>query len=265
MRDDLSAFFVENSERDPVKAARRDIKRPLPKRFYAEAAVQPLDEGFGVTLDGKPILTPARARLVVPTRALAEALAAEWRGQGQEIDPTTMPMTRLVNSALDGVAREMTATTAEIVRFAGSDLLCYRAGEPETLVTAQNAVWNPILDCFRRNHGVRFICAEGVIFVAQPEESIAAISRIVAQWGEGAAGPLRLAALHVKTTLTGSVLIALALAEGALNVDSAWAAAHVDEDHQMRLWGADEEALARRAARMKDFRAAYEVLAALGE
>ncbi len=265
MRDDLSALFLENSERDPVKAARRDMKRPLLKRFYAEAAVQPLAEGFCVALDGKPIRTPARARLVVPTEALAEALAAEWRGQGREIDPATMPMTRLVNSALDGVAGEMDATAAEIVKFAGSDLVCYRAGEPESLVAAQNAVWNPILDHFRRKRGVRFLCAEGVIFVAQPEESIAAISRIVAQWGEGegAAGPLRLAALHVMTTLTGSALIALALAEGALNVDSAWAAAHVDEDHQMRVWGPDEEALTRRAARMKDFRAAYEVLAAL--
>jgi chaperone required for assembly of F1-ATPase len=263
MRDDLSALFVPDGERDPLKAARRDMKRPLPKRFYADASVAPVDEGFAITLDGKHVHTPARKKLAVPARSLAEALAAEWRGQGDEIDPATMPKTRLVNSALDGVAREMDAVAAEVAKFAGSDLVCYRAAAPDSLVEAQNTAWNPVLDFFRERLGVRFVCSEGVTFVDQPQDSLAAIQRAVAGFGEGDGGAIKLAALNVMTTLTGSALIALALAQGALSFDAAWDAAHVDEDFQMRLWGADDEALARRAARKADMRAAYEVFSAI--
>lgn len=264
MRDDLSAIFVDPGERNPLKSAQRDMKRPLPKRFYKEVSVEPAGENFGIALDGKPIRTPARAPLAVPSRALAEALAGEWRAQGEEINPATMPRTRLVNTALDGVSREMDAVAAEIAKFAGSDLVCYRAGEPQSLVEAQDAAWNPVLDFARETFSARFHCSEGVMFVEQPEESRAAILRAVSQLGQGNAGALRLAALHVMTTLTGSALIALALVRGGLDFDSAWAAAHVDEDHQMRFWGADEEALARRAARLAEFSAAYEVFGALG-
>jgi chaperone required for assembly of F1-ATPase len=239
------------------------MKRPLPKKFYSEVAVAPEGEGFGVTLDGKPVRTPARAPLVAPTRALAEALAAEWRRQGEQIDPADMPITRMVNTALDGVAREMTATAAEIAKFAGSDLVCYRAGEPESLVAAQEAAWTPVLDHFRDRHAALFICSEGVIYVAQPTESLASVERLIAREAARPDGALRLAALHVMTSLTGSVLIALALVEGALSFDAAWSAAHVDEDHEWRLWGEDEEASARRAARQKEMRAAYELYAAL--
>jgi chaperone required for assembly of F1-ATPase len=264
MRDDLSALFVPDGERDPLKAARREMKRPLPKRFYAEASVEPVEDGFGVALDGKIVHTPARKKLAVPARSLAESLAAEWRGQGEHVDPGTMPKTRLVNSALDGVAREMDAVAAEIAKFAGSDLICYRAAAPERLVEAQNAAWNPVLDGFRERLGVRFMCAEGVVFVTQPEESVAAVREAVTAFGEGNGGAIKLAALNVMTTLTGSALIALALAQRDLSFDAAWDAAHVDEDFQMRLWGADDEALARRAARKADMRAAYEVFSALG-
>jgi chaperone required for assembly of F1-ATPase len=264
MRDDLSALFVPDGERDPLKAARRDLKRPLPKKFYAEASVEPVDDGFGIALDGKLVHTPARKKLAVPVRGLAEDLAAEWRGQGDEINPATMPKTRLVNSALDGVAREMDAVAAEIAKFAGSDLICYRAAGPGRLVEAQNAAWNPVLDFVRERLGVRFICAEGVVFVAQPEESVAAVREAVTAFGEGRGGDIKLAALNVMTTLTGSALIALALAQGGLSFEAAWDAAHVDEDFQLRLWGADDEAFARRAARKADMRAAYEVFSALG-
>ncbi|HUO54834.1 MAG TPA: ATP12 family protein [Rhodoblastus sp.] len=263
MRDDLNAIFVESGERDPVKAAQRDMKRPLPKRFYKEVAIAPEGEGFVLTLDGKPVRTPARAPLVAPTRALAEALAGEWRRQGETIDPGDMPLTRMVNTALDGVSREMAATAAEIVKFAGSDLVCYRAGEPESLVAAQDSAWSPVLDHFRDAHGARFVCVEGVIFVDQPSESLANVERLVADEAARADGALRLTALHVMTSLTGSVLIALALAQGALGFDAAWDAAHVDEDFEMRLWGADEEAMARRAVRLSEMRAAYELYAAL--
>jgi chaperone required for assembly of F1-ATPase len=265
MRDDLTDIFVEAGERNPLKAAQRDMKRPLPKRFYGEVAVQPLEEGFGIALDGKPVHTPARARLVVPTQTLAEAVAEEWRLQEKEIDPAKMPKTRLVNSALDGVAREKQAVAAEIAKFAGSDLVCYRAGAPESLIAEQNAAWNPVLDFFRDRFSIRFLCSQGVIFVDQPQQSLAAVLRAVEQQGESADGALRLAALHVLTTLTGSALIALALVHGGLDFDSAWAAAHVDEDYQMRFWGADDEALARREARKAEMRSALEVLEALTE
>lgn len=258
MRDDLSAIFVDSGERNPLKAAQRDMKRPLPKKFYSEVNVAPEDGGFGVRLDGKPVRTPARAPLVVPTRALAEALAEEWRRQGERIDPADMPITRLANTAIDGVAREMTATAEEIAKFAGSDLVCYRAGAPDSLVAEQNAAWNPVLDFVREKFGARFLCSEGVVFVAQPDESRAAIARAVTELGKGPGGPLRLAALHVMTSLTGSTLIALAHVHGALSLEGAWAAAHVDEDHQTRLWGGDGEAEARRAARFKEMRAAHE-------
>ncbi len=263
MRDDLSALFVASGERDPVKAARQDSKRPPPKKFYSHVGVEAREGGFALTLDGKPVLTPARAPLIAPTPALAEALAAEWRRQGYFIDPADMPITRMVNTALDGVSRAMAATAAEIVKFAGSDLVCYRAGEPENLVAAQNAAWEPILGYFREVFRAPFLCAEGVMFVAQPAETLALIEQRVARVAEKPDGALRLAALHVMTTLTGSVLIALALVEGALGLDAAWQAAHVDEDHQWRLWGGDEEAYERRAARFRDMRAAYELYAAL--
>ncbi|MGO8739506.1 ATP12 family chaperone protein [Rhodoblastus sp.] len=263
MRDDLSAIFVDAGERDPVKAARREIKRPPPKKFYSLVGVAPRDGGFALTLDGKPVLTPARAPLIVPTRALAEAVAAEWRRQGEFIDPADMPITRLVNTALDGVSRAMQTTAAGIATFAGSDLICYRAGEPASLVAAQNAAWEPILAHFRVAHGARFVCAEGVVFVDQPPESLASIEKRVAREAKKPDGALRLAALHVMTALTGSALIALALIDGALGLDAAWAAAHVDEDCQWRLWGQDQEASERRAARLKDMRAAYELYAAL--
>lgn len=263
MRDDLSAIFVESGERDPLKAAQRDMKRPLPKKFYSEVSIEPQGEGFAIALDGKPVRTPARAPLFAPTRALAEAMAEEWRRQRAEIDPADMPITRMVNTALDGVAREMAATAAEIAKFAGSDLICYRAGEPESLVAAQNAAWDPVLAHFRDSYAARFVCAEGVIFVDQPAESLAVIEGLVAREAAQADGALRLTALHVMTTLTGSALIALALTEGALGFDAAWSAAHVDEDHEIRLWGEDEEASARRAGRLKEMRAAYELYAAL--
>ena len=263
-RDDLTALFVSHEERNPVKAAQREMRRPLPKRFYTDVAVSPVEGGFSLTLDGKPVRTPARALLTLPTLALGEALAAEWRGQGEHIDPATMPLTRMANTALDGVARQMAAVAAEISKFAASDLVFYRAGEPDTLVAAQDAAWTPVLAHAQSAFAARFICAEGVMFVDQPQESIAAVAQAVDAEAARPDGAFRLTALYEMTALTGSVLIALALAHGRLGFDEGWAAAHVDEDHQLRLWGADDEALARRNIRLRDMRAAYELYAALG-
>ncbi len=249
-------IFVQPEERDPVKAA-RDPARPLPKRFYKEAVAAPFEGGYAVLLDGRPVNTPGKRRLAAPSQSLAEAIATEWAAQGETIDPAAMPLTRLINSALDGVAAQMADVEAEVMKYAASDLICYRAGEPESLVAAQSAAWDPLIAFARDRLGARLALAEGVMFVEQPQAALDAIAKAVrVQIGKGPGAPLRLAALHVMTTLTGSAVIALAVALRDIDAATAWRAANVDEDWQMRVWGADAEALARRETRYGEFQAA---------
>ena len=214
--------------------------RSLRKRFYQRAHV---GEGapFPILLDGRPVKTPAGSALAAPTRALAQAIAAEWEAQGERIDPATMPLTRLANTIIDGVAPRPSRSPTRSSKYLGSDLVCYRADTPEGLVQAQARHWDPILAWARDALGARFVLGEGVVFVAQPEQAVAAARAAIPS------EPWRLGAVNVITTLTGSALIALALAEGRLAVDAAWDAAHVDEDWNMELWGRDELALERRA------------------
>lgn len=237
---------------DPMKAARHAMRPPLPKRFYERAWVEERDGAFALTLDGRVARTPARRLLAVPNRALGEAIAAEWAAQGVEIDPAGMPLTRLVNSALDGVADQREAVLDDLVRYAGSDLLCYRGGEPERLARQQGAIWDPILDWARESLDARFVLSEGVMHVDQPATTLAAVRTRA----ERVNSPFGLAVLHVMTTLTGSVLLALATAEGRLTPDEAWSAAHVDEHFQESIWGEDADAMTRRSAREAEFRAA---------
>ncbi|HWG05861.1 MAG TPA: ATP12 family protein, partial [Beijerinckiaceae bacterium] len=211
---------------------------------------------FVVLLAGRAALTPGRARLALPTQAAAEALAAEWAAQGETIDPRKMPLTRLVNSALDGVARESEAVRAEIVKYAGSDLLCYRAAEPASLVAAEAKAWDPMLAWARDDLGIALKLASGIAFVAQPEDARAVVARAV----DTVATPIELACLHVMTTLTGSVVLALAVARGRLGVAEAWAIAHAEEDFQIAAWGADEQAMARRQERETEMHAAARLL-----
>ena len=261
MPDDLSSdFFVAPGERDPLRAVQESMRKPLPKRFYKDVSVGARDGGFAVLLDGKSMRTPAGGALVAPTESAAGLIAAEWAAQGESIDPSTMPVTRLVNSGLDGVARDTAGVAADVVKYSGSDLVCYRAGEPEALVAEQSAAWDPAIAFAREKFGARFALAEGVMFVNQPDETVAAIARAVAPYEKA---PLKLAALHSMTTLLGSALLALMVARRALSAEEAWAATHVDEDHQMRLWGVDTEALAKRAARFVDMKAAADLFAAL--
>lgn len=250
---------------DPFALARRDLRQALPRRFYAAAEAGPLPArppagpsagGFGVFLDGRPVRTPAKAPLAVPTAALAEALAAEWQAQGEVVEPDTMPLTRLCNSAIDGVAAAMEATAAEVARFAETDLLCYRAADPAALVAEQAAAWDPVLALVEARLKARFVLVEGVMYAAQPEGSLAAVRGAVDALAGGEGGAIRLAALSVMTSLAGSVLLALAVAWDVLAVADAWTAAHVDEDYQMRLWGSDAEALERRERRRRDMAAA---------
>jgi chaperone required for assembly of F1-ATPase len=243
----------KSTETAPKGAAR---KAALPKRFYEEVAAK--DEGGGgasLLLDGKPVRTPGKAPLTLPSRALAEAVASEWRAQGERIDPSTMPLTRLANSAIDGVAGREQAVIDDIARHAASDLLCYRAEGPKALVEAQSAHWDKVLDWARMELKAPLVLAQGVVHVAQPEASLARIRRAL-----DGLDALRLAALHVMTALTGSALLALAVLRGKLTPEQAWTAAHVDEDFQISQWGEDAEAATRRENRWRDFAAAARAL-----
>ena len=246
---------------NPMEAARRGMRPVLSKRFYKNVSVEEKEGGFALSLDGKTARTPAKKRLVLPTRALAEAIVAEWAAQESEIDPAKMPLTRLANLAIDRVAEEAAAIRGEIVRYASSDHVLYRAGEPEGLVALQTAHWDPILEWAHSALGARFILAEGVNFVAQPEAALTAARSEAESWPP----PFALAALASLTSLAGSALIALALARGRLSAVEAWNAAHVDEDWNMRQWGEDAEAVSRRAQRFAEFEAAAKMLALLDQ
>src|SRR5215471_12864355 len=250
MRDLFTEIF-ENQPLDPTEAARRAVRPNLRKRFYKNAHV---GEGNAVLLDGKPVRTPARRALAAPSPALAEQLAAEWNNQADVIDPARMPLTRLANAAIDAVSATPQPVADEIAKYLGSDLLFYRADAPAGLVEKQASAWDPVLAWARDTFGARFVLAEGVVHAAQPREAVAAVRAALP------AEPWRLAALSSVTSLTGSALLAIALAHGAVDADAAWAAAHVDEDWQMSQWGRDELALERRAYRRAEFDAAVVVL-----
>jgi chaperone required for assembly of F1-ATPase len=246
---------------DPMVAARGAMRPQLPKRFYAEAGLAAREDGFALTLDGRPARTPGRRPLALADRALAEALRGEWAAQGERIDPGQMPLTRLVNVALDRMPDAMAATRDEIARYARSDLMFYRADSPERLVERQKALWDPALAWARDALGARFATGIGIVHVPQPPESLEAVAAHLERIDD----PLALTALHIVTTLTGSALLALALGRGALSPNAVWDAAHVDEDVQIEIWGDDDEALARRAFRRREFDAAALVLARLSQ
>lgn len=261
MRDLLGDLDSGNhlSDPDPVRRAQIQMRQPLPKRFYKLAEVAEVPEGFAVRLDGKPVRTPGKAVLALTTVAAAELVAGEFSAQGETIDPVSMPILRLANTAIDGVANEMQAVLEDVMRFSSSDLLCYRADAPERLVARQAELWDPVLDWAQATLGARFFLAEGVMHVEQPRESVAAVGLWLRQREE----PFRLSAIHLMTTLTGSALLALAIEARMLEPDAAWAAAHVDEDWNIAQWGEDAEAAERRKARRRDFDAAVALLRAL--
>jgi len=241
-----------------TEAARRAM-RPTPRRrFYATATTKRVTAGYAVALDGKPVRTPAGHALAAPTLGLAHAIAAEWEAQGETIDPAKMPRTRLANAIIDGVCVRPGPVAAEIERYLASDLVCYRAGEPQGLRERQTAHWDPILAWARDALGARFSLGEGVVHVAQPEAALAAARAAIP------ADPWRLGAVHALTTLTGSALMALALTRTGLSADAAWQAAHVDEDWNIAQWGWDDLALERRAFRHAEFLAAAAVLSECG-
>lgn len=231
------------------------LQPPLPKRFYTDVSVGQADGGFAVLLDGRPVRTPKKLPLSVPTRSLAEAMAAEWAAQKERIDPVTMPLSKLAITAIDGVAGSMPEVAGDIVRFAGSDLLCYRAEAPVALAVLQAAAWDPVLRWVEAESGARFFLAEGVMPVTQSRQALSRFGDLLTPFGAFA-----LTCLHVMTTLTGSAFLALAVAKGRLGVEAAWDAAHLDEDWQIARWGVDVEAAERRARRHAEMEAASRFL-----
>ena len=206
-----------NEPRDPMRAAQANMRQPTVRRFYETVEVREAEGGgFALTLDGRAARTPGRHRLVSASRALMLRVAEEWARQGETVDPADMPLTRLLNSAIDGVSRTMDETRGDIARYAGSDLLCYRAEAPEALAERQRLAFDPVLAWAAETFGARFNLAAGVVHVAQPPEAVAAVRTAL----DAVDDPARLAALSVITSLTGSALLALAVARGFLSARS---------------------------------------------
>lgn len=222
------------------------------KRFYKSVSVEAGEDGkFGVLLDGRPVRTPARTVLALPTQALAEAVAAEWEAQEGEVKPLTMPLTRLAATAIDRLPQHRAAFIDEIVAYLGNDLLCYRAEGPADLVQRQSQAWDPWLAWARTAYGIALETSAGVLHRLQPESSTAAARAVLE-----AQSPAALAAAHVLTTATGSAVLALALLAGAIEAEAAFEAAQLDELYQAEKWGQDREAVQRRREIHDDIHAA---------
>ena len=209
-------------------------------RFYETATVRGFEDGFGILLDGRPVRTPARAPVRVATQALAEALREEWAAQGERVDPLSMPLTQLANTAIDLTPERRSATVAELVRYGETDLLCYRAERPESLVERQEALWQPLLDWLDRRHGIALVSVRGVLPQPQNPHAIARLEQVVA-----ACDDFELTALHMAVTCAGSVAVGLAVMAGEISAEEGADAAFLDDKFQIGQWGADEEAEAR--------------------
>jgi chaperone required for assembly of F1-ATPase len=230
------------------------------KRFYKDTGVEQGEDGFHVLLDGKPMRTPAKAILVVPTRVLAEAIAAEWAAvpEKAEINAAHLPLTRLAATGIDRVVARRDEVIADTAKYAGSDLLCYRATAPESLVKLQQELWQPLLDWAAERHGARLVTADGIGFVDQPEEAKARLHEAVSAHGD-----LALSALYNLTHTAGSVVIGLAVSEGRLDAAGAFATAQMDELYQVDRWGDDPLAEKHREGVRRDIEACARFLSLL--
>ncbi len=220
-------------------------KRVYPRKFYKTVDIS---DHNAILLDGRPVKTPMKNALQLPTRKLAEAVAMEWLAQGKVIDPESMPITKLANTALDRATAERVNVITEIVEYAGSDLVCYWADRPPELVQLQRKHWQPVLDWANGALPAAFKTASSITHIEQGETSLAAIrtrAESLNAWG--------LTGVYLLMTLTGSCLLALMAQARAADADSIWAAAHVDEDYQISQWGEDDEAIKRRAGRKREY------------
>ena len=225
------------------------------KRFWKDVAVEPGQEGWAVKLDGRPVKTPARAALAVPSEVLAEAIAEEWRAVGETIDPRAMPLTGLANAAIDRIAPDPRAFAAKLAEYAEGDLACYRAEGPSALAARQETSWDPLLAWARRRYDLDFATTSGLMHVAQPPATVERLSHAVA-----ALDPFRLAGLSPLVTIGGSLVAALAVLENAITPEEAWEAVSVDDRWQFEQWGADAEAQTAMENRRRDFLAAARFL-----
>ena len=221
------------------------------KRFWKSVAVEREDGGWTVKLDGKPLRTPARAPLVVPTESLAEAIAQEWRSGAEEIDPRAMPLTGLANAAIDRVAPDRQAFAGGLARYAEADLACYRSDWPPELVSGQAKSWDALLAWGRRRYDVDFSTTSGLIHVPQPQATVERLSHAVAELDA-----FHLAGLSPLVTTGGSLIAGLAVLEQAISPDAAWQAVSIDDRWQLEQWGADKEAAEALDNRRRDFMAA---------
>jgi chaperone required for assembly of F1-ATPase len=256
--------MTSRKNKPPIAVPTKMVDKPLSaqtrKRFYKAVTVTEGAEGFGVALDGRSVRTPGKRALAVPSRALAEAMVAEWAAQGETIEPTTMPLTQLANTALDRVAEARGPMTDELTRYAGSDLLCYRATEPSSLVERQGAAWDPVLAWLAERHGATLTVTAGLMPVAQPPEALAAVRAVLE-----ALDAWRFTVVQGATAISGSMALALALVDGRLTAAEAMTLATLDEAHQMEVWGKDREALERQALIAADLEAAARFIALLSQ
>jgi len=227
-----------------------------PRRFWTEARAEAVEGGHTVRLDGRPVKTPAKAPLVLPSRALAEAVAAEWDAQQEVVDPRRMPVTRSANAALDKVTPQFDEVADLIAAYGDSDLLCYRATDPAELVARQADAWDPWLSWAREHYGARLSATAGVIHVAQPADSL---ERLAA--GIRSLSAFELTALHDLVSLSGSLVLGLAVAEAALDPERGWRLSRIDEDWQIEQWGVDEDAAEAAEAKRAEFLHAHRFLA----
>ncbi|GAB5511996.1 MAG: ATP12 family chaperone protein [Hyphomicrobiales bacterium] len=245
---------------DPMVSAQKSMRADLPKRFWKTVTLEQDEGGYQVLLDGRPAKTPGRAALASPSPAIAERMRAEWDAVGERLDPAELPMTKLINVALDQGSDSREAIIKDITAYAGSDLVCYRAERPEGLVERQSTVWDPYVQRLSTHHSITMKLAAGIVHVDQEPETLAAIQALV---DARAVDAESLVALHLATTLLGSAVLALALAEpGGCDgrAQAIWLASYVDEDWNRAQWGEDEEAKALRAKRWRDYEVAAFVL-----
>ncbi|SFR06698.1 ATP12 family chaperone protein [Poseidonocella sedimentorum] len=225
------------------------------KRFWTASEVAPEDTGFGVRLDGRPLRTPAKTPLAVPSRAMAEAIAEEWAAQGERVDPLSMPVTRAANAAIDRVVPQFEEVCDHLAEYGETDLLCYRAESPESLVQRQNAGWDPLLDWAAERYGAPLERARGVMFVPQPDASLKALSHVLRAFD-----PFELTAVHEFVTLTGSLILGLAAENHRMSMDDIWALSRLDQRYQQEIWGVDAEAEQENDYKLQEFKRARRFL-----
>jgi chaperone required for assembly of F1-ATPase len=228
------------------------------KRFYKNVSAAPAEGGFAVLLDGKPVKTPGRRFLILPTENLAAAIAQEWQAQGDEIIATTMPLLRLANTVIDGVAVNPAGVIDAILRFGENDLLCYRAHQPPELVARQRDGWDPLLDWVRQRHGARMRVAEGLSHVDQTLDALLALRQALEDFDS-----FTLGSLHVIASITGSVVLALAVAGNFISGADAFALSRIDEIYQAEKWGEDAQAAKRAALLAQELDKAVELMTAV--